>query len=48
VWPASCRFRERCRFAESDCGVTAIPIEWADDREVRCIHWDELVPARPA
>jgi peptide/nickel transport system permease protein len=27
AWPASCRFRERCRFAESDCAVTVIPLE---------------------
>jgi peptide/nickel transport system permease protein len=53
-WPTSCRFRERCRFAESDCGRTPIPLEHspgehgADDREVRCIHWHEVAPARSA
>jgi len=54
LWPVSCRFRERCRFAESDCGRAAIPLEHtagshgADDREVRCIHWHEVAPARSA
>ena len=54
LWPVSCRFRERCRFAESDCGHAAIPLEHtagshgADDREVRCIHWHEVAPARSA
>jgi peptide/nickel transport system permease protein len=48
-WPVSCRFRERCRFAASDCAAAAIPLEHdADDREVRCIHWHELAPARSA
>jgi len=48
-WPTSCRFRERCRFAESDCGLTPIPLEHGgDDREVRCIHWHEVAPARSA
>jgi peptide/nickel transport system permease protein len=48
-WPVSCRFRERCRFAASDCALAAIPLEHGgDDREVRCIHWHEVVPARSA
>jgi peptide/nickel transport system permease protein len=48
-WPASCRFRDRCRFAASDCALAVIPLErGADNREVRCIHWQELVPARSA
>lgn len=47
LWPASCRFRERCRFAASDCAVTPIPLQHsADDREVRCIHSHELAAAR--
>jgi len=46
-WPVSCRFRERCRFAASDCALAPIPLELgADDREVRCIHWHEVAPAR--
>jgi peptide/nickel transport system permease protein len=48
AWPASCRFRERCRFAESDCAAAAIPIQQVNDREVRCIHWHELASARTA
>jgi oligopeptide/dipeptide ABC transporter ATP-binding protein len=49
AWPASCRFRERCRFAASDCAAAAIPLEHGgDDREVRCIHWHELASARTA
>jgi peptide/nickel transport system permease protein len=49
LWPASCRFRERCRLAASDCALAAIPLEHgADDREVRCIHWHELASASTA
>jgi len=53
-WPVSCRFRDRCRFAASDCALAAIPLEHVPhrhgpgDREVRCIHWQELTPARSA
>jgi peptide/nickel transport system permease protein len=49
LWPVSCRFRERCRLAASDCAVAAIPLEHdADNREVRCIHWHELASASSA
>src|SRR6185437_8876373 len=69
AWPSSCRFRERCRFAASDCGQAPIPLERGSgehgsgkpgsgkpgsgepgtgEREVRCIHWHEVVSARPA
>ena len=49
AWPVSCRFRDRCRLAASDCAAGAIPVEHGtDDREVRCIHWHELTPARSA
>jgi peptide/nickel transport system permease protein len=48
-WPVSCRFRDRCGLAASDCALGAIPLERdRDDREVRCIHWHELTPARSA
>ena len=48
-WPVSCRFRDRCRLAASDCALGAIPLEHdGDDREVRCIHWHELTSARSA
>jgi peptide/nickel transport system permease protein len=47
-WPVSCRFRDRCRLAASDCALEAIPLEHDDDREVRCIHWHELTSARSA
>jgi len=49
LWPVSCRFRERCRLAASDCALAAIPLEHdADNREVRCIHWHELASASSA
>jgi len=59
AWPSSCRFRERCRFAASDCGQAPIPLERGNggpgavehesgEREVRCIHWHEVASARPA
>ena len=50
-WPVSCRFRERCRFAASDCALAAIPLganTLPMTREVRCIHWREVAPARSA
>jgi peptide/nickel transport system permease protein len=49
LWPESCRFRERCRFAARDCSQAPIPLERdADDREVRCIHWQLVAPASSA
>jgi len=49
LWPDSCRFRDRCRFASSDCGQGPIPLLLdTKDREVRCIHWQEVTPARSA
>jgi peptide/nickel transport system permease protein len=52
-WPQSCRFRERCGFATEDCAREPIPLvstrrRNGDDREVRCIHWREVVLARSA
>ncbi|MFY9887791.1 MAG: dipeptide/oligopeptide/nickel ABC transporter permease/ATP-binding protein [Streptosporangiaceae bacterium] len=49
LWPASCRFRERCRFATAECAQAPVPLERdADDREVRCIHWQQVAPVRSA
>jgi peptide/nickel transport system permease protein len=54
LWPASCRFRERCRFAAGDCADAPIPLErtvgeqGAVDRDVRCLHWHEVAPVRSA
>jgi peptide/nickel transport system permease protein len=53
LWPVSCRFRERCRFAGSDCAQGPIPLELSagshgTGREVRCLHWHEVTPARSA
>jgi peptide/nickel transport system permease protein len=54
LWPVSCRFRERCRFAAGDCADAPIPLEHTAgergpaDRDVRCLHWHEVTPARSA
>jgi peptide/nickel transport system permease protein len=52
LWPVSCRFRERCRFAAGDCADAPIPLErtigahGAADRDVRCLHWHAVAPVR--
>jgi peptide/nickel transport system permease protein len=49
AWPSSCRFRDRCALAGSDCALAVIPLERIEDhREVRCIHWHELAAVRSA
>ncbi|WEH12876.1 dipeptide/oligopeptide/nickel ABC transporter permease/ATP-binding protein [Streptomyces sp. VNUA24] len=37
-WPVSCRFADRCAFAEADCRESAVATADSADRRVRCLH----------
>lgn len=44
AWPAGCHFHPRCAYATAECGERRIPlIRQSDERETRCIHYEELV-----
>jgi peptide/nickel transport system permease protein len=43
-WPAGCHFQPRCPHATGECSEHPIPLcHPSEERETRCIHYEELV-----
>ena len=44
-WPQGCHFRPRCGYATEVCSQRPVALEQPlDDRETRCVHYDQFLP----